>query len=136
MNIEGADLLLNRGIDISWTDSDGESVLHKAVRKGSLEFTFRFLDRRIDLSHARVKDEATALHLAASGDNAQLVRILLIYGAKVNVKMTDGKTPVQLAAQAGFAEVQRLLVAAGARIDGSYDNGQETSTPTRSISDP
>ena len=51
----------------------------------------------------------TCLHLACESQNASMVKLLLIYGADVNVK-ASGMTPLFQAAQLGNAEIVRMLL--------------------------
>ena len=57
---------------------------------------------------------STPLHQASSCGLLEVVRLLLSYGAKVNVKDKEGKTPFQVAASKGHHEITELLLEHGA----------------------
>ncbi|KAG8628303.1 hypothetical protein KVT40_004176 [Elsinoe batatas] len=64
------------------------------------------------------KDPAgnTALHLAASGPNSEILKDFLVQGASVHLRNRDGYTPLYLAAQKGLKDQVQLLVQAGAHL--------------------
>ena len=67
---------------------------------------------------ARINDRdnylgITPLHTAARGWDIQAVRLLLGYGADVNVRNKDGQTPSQVAVQ---QEITDLLLEHGAKL--------------------
>ncbi|GAM85130.1 hypothetical protein ANO11243_031340 [Dothideomycetidae sp. 11243] len=64
------------------------------------------------------KDEGgnTALHLASTGPNVDILGDFLTQGASVHVRNRDGHTPLFLAAQSGKAENVALLLKAGAHL--------------------
>lgn len=57
---------------------------------------------------------ATALHIASTQDNSQIVEILLIYGASVDSVDGDFATPLHYAARHGKTSIISLLLDAGA----------------------
>jgi ankyrin repeat protein len=61
-------------------------------------------------------DGGTALMLATSSGDREIVRVLLARGADVSGKFTEsGKTALMLAREKGFAEIARMLEEAGAK---------------------
>jgi len=62
------------------------------------------------------RDGGTALMLAASVGDSEIVRKMLSKDADVSAKFTEsGKTALMLAKEKGFTEVARLLQEAGAK---------------------
>ena len=59
--------------------------------------------------NARSNDGATALHYAASGGDADVVRILLQAGADPNAKTADGASPAAWAERTGHGSLVPLL---------------------------
>ena len=53
------------------------------------------------------------LHLAAYGGNAEVVRLLLDYGANAAAEDKRGKTPFQVALEIGMDEITKLLTDLG-----------------------
>ena len=56
------------------------------------------------------------LHEAARHGHAELVRLLLERGARVNARSGTGRTALHLAAEEGHADVVRVLVDSGADV--------------------
>src|SRR5207253_2186926 len=86
-----------------------------AVATGHIEVV-----RALLAAHADVKNTAvtmTALHLAAWGGNADLVRVLITSGAYLDTRARDDNTPLMLAAKTGHAGTVNLLVSAGADVN-------------------
>ncbi|KAF9481675.1 ankyrin [Pholiota conissans] len=50
------------------------------------------------------------IHLACDRGNAEIVKILLQYGANRDVKDPDSLTPLELSHEAGHAEIEKLLL--------------------------
>ena len=58
----------------------------------------------------------TPLHIAATGPNPQVLRLLLEQGASVHIRNKSGRTPLFLAANAGLTEHVNLLKLSGAHL--------------------
>ena len=63
------------------------------------------------------QDGSTALHVAATNGNHDIVKFLLDHKASVNIQDYHGNTPLHLAASYGNYEVVKLLVGAFADVD-------------------
>jgi ankyrin repeat protein len=72
---------------------------------------------------------SSALHIAASSRNPELVKMMLQHGGNPNLVRKDGHTPFSVAAMAGDLPVVKELVARGADLRLRYD-------PTEKIPDP
>jgi ankyrin repeat protein len=57
----------------------------------------------------------TALHCAVVNKNIQAVRLLLEYGADVNVRDKSGRTPSELRSVGGFHEIVEVLTEYGVK---------------------
>jgi cytohesin len=66
---------------------------------------------------ARIGDGRSALHLAASNGDRDLVEMLLAAGADPNSKNRVGETPLHFAAAHGHLETARLLISRGALLN-------------------
>ncbi|KAG8529844.1 uncharacterized protein KY384_005325 [Bacidia gigantensis] len=58
----------------------------------------------------------TPLHIAATGPNVDILRLLLQQGASVHIRNKSGRTPLFLAANAGLTEHVTLLKQSGAHL--------------------
>ncbi|KAF2152393.1 asparaginase-domain-containing protein [Myriangium duriaei CBS 260.36] len=65
----------------------------------------------------------TAVHLAATGPNVDILNDFLAQGASVHVRNRDGHTPLYLAAQSGSQANVDLLVKAGAHLHAEEIDG-------------
>jgi ankyrin repeat protein len=65
---------------------------------------------------AKANDGSTALMLAASSGDREIVQELLSKGAEVSAKFTQtGKTALMLAKEKGYDDIVQLLETAGAK---------------------
>ena len=99
-----------RKVDVS--DQDGDTALMIAARANQLRAVQLLLTRRASVA---VKNElgSTALHAAAKGGHAEVVRLFL---GKCSVDARDnaGHTPLHDSVWNGHTAVAELLLAAGA----------------------
>ena len=88
------------------------------------------LDKHMGLSEVlagRQKTGATALHFAAGGRHAAVVKVLLEYGARFAAKDENWYTPLHYAAiWNGQTETTAFLIANGAEVN-AVDNDGNTS---------
>ena len=60
----------------------------------------------------------TALHMGASHNQAEIVKMLIDAGANLRCKDEEDSTPLHAAATEGNLRIVRMLFEAGARLDG------------------
>jgi hypothetical protein len=101
--------ILNPSLNV--LDSSGEFPLYRAAAGGWYEETKKLLEQGADASMC-TQYRYTALHWAANNGHANVVQLLLSYGANVNAVSDTGKTPLSMAKT---GEVRRLLLQKGAR---------------------
>ncbi|KAJ5876417.1 uncharacterized protein N7529_002001 [Penicillium soppii] len=89
-------------------DSLGRWPLHLAAERGNKDMV-RDLLPLVDLN-LRCSYGQTALHRAAWGGSAAVVKELLQNGSDAIAKDKDGNTALHIAAQMGFAPVAKLLI--------------------------
>jgi ankyrin repeat protein len=70
------------------------------------------------------KAEGTALGIAADSGSVEIVKALLVAGAKVDAPQPGWRTPLMIAAVAGREDVVRVLLEAGANPQAVDGNGQ------------
>ncbi|KAL9584806.1 MAG: hypothetical protein Q9203_004521 [Teloschistes exilis] len=133
-------------IDTNVSDCDGRTGLHYAAYNGQTEVAVALLKRGASVN-AQIDDSAyndafdyigniphevyqhqwvTPLHKAAGKGHADIVEILLNYGANVNVVGCQGYTVLYIAAKAGYANVAKLLLEHGSAFDKSTDGDDPT----------
>jgi len=116
--------LISLGADVNYHDGT-MAPIHMALRASTAqllidagaEVNAGWQSAGIDLAKG-----TTALHTAASGNNVELVRVLLSAGANANARDADGKTPLHSGSM--NADVVDALLAAGANIEARTRNGQ------------
>ncbi|VAH98438.1 unnamed protein product [Triticum turgidum subsp. durum] len=98
-------------------DAKGDTVLHFAACKGSLEIC-RFLveDSGLDVDSASKTGETPMVYAALAG-KVQVMRYLLDRGADPAVRDDNGSTPLHYAAEEGHCEAVRLLLSKGVPVD-------------------
>ncbi|KAL9699405.1 hypothetical protein quinque_002846 [Culex quinquefasciatus] len=110
------ELLLTAGADVEYVDLQGTNTLTRAFCGSQEQMVQLLLERQVSLDNAREfrvpnSKEESLLHLVASGNNPNLIDILVeIVGIAVDVLDSQGCTALHYAAEAGAVEaVERLL---------------------------
>lgn len=74
-----------------------------------------FLESGYPVDAQQALTQQTALHIAASGGNAELTRLLLEHSADATLPDAEGQTPLQVAEARGHQDVVQLLSTVKAR---------------------
>ncbi|EMP40428.1 Ankyrin-3 [Chelonia mydas] len=69
------------------------------------------------------QNDITPLHVASKRGNANMVKLLLDRGAKIDAKTRDGLTPLHCGARSGHEQVVKMLLDRGAPILSKTKNG-------------
>jgi len=114
-DIEALKLLLNVPINVNIVDSEGESVLHWAVKYEHIEELKFLLDvPNIDLNIVDIKGES-AVYRAVKENKIEALKLLLSHPSltalTLNMKSKEGAAPVLLAVKPDRYESLLLLVA-------------------------
>ncbi len=115
-------MLLDAKADVNARGERGGTALHEVNDVG---FAKDLLARGAEIN-AKTKTGDTPLHMAAAGDNADLVAVLLEHGADVDAANSEGKTPYGMARK---VEVRVLLKQHGAK--GFGPGGGKLVKPTK-----
>lgn len=107
-------LLLDRGIDVNATSSDGQTALMAASRGCKPETAALLIERGANVN-AATKNLATALIYACDHWDISVAKLLLAKGADPNVKATYGDSPLIHAVRRNNGELTLLLKAHGAK---------------------
>lgn len=106
--------------DIDTVNADGYTPLFYACMKASIspkiaEILLTQLDASVD---AKGKDDETPLYIAVYNRRIDIVKLLLSYGADVNMINSNRKeTVLHVAARLGFTDILSSLLSAGANVD-------------------
>ena len=117
-NLEAVELLLDHNADVNSRDKYGDTPLTLILCVHSIlgheeemqtDLVQRLLEHGADPNAG--PDGATPLHQCSFYGLLKVARLLLSYGAKVDVdeKKDKGKTPVQVASERGHHEIAKLL---------------------------
>ncbi len=100
--------------------------LHDAVCKGNQNAVRRLLSNKEgpSVNDVLTEEKWTSLHVAAREGHADIVRLLVELGAKVNSRAVDGRSAACVAAYLGHANVISALAELGADLNLPDINGQ------------
>jgi ankyrin repeat protein len=111
------------GADPDALDSHGISLLQNAANDGRLESAAALVEAGANVDLQSGPHHWTALHYAASRNNARITQLLLDAKADPNAATPDGERPMHTAAFAGDLEVVMALVGAGADVTAKNNRG-------------
>ena len=113
-------LLLDHGAQVDWKDKEGNAPLHWAVPEGHQNAVEVLLKNRAD---ANVRDSNFTTPLYGAIFYESIARMLLSYGADVNVKNIFGETALIRCAHDGRAEVMHLLLENNVEVNAKDQHG-------------
>ncbi len=118
VRMQAKELLVDRGFDVTPT------ALAETVEKGEVSSVELFLKAGFDVNSSNRKG-VTLLGLAIRFNHLNVVRMLLSWGADINLKSRDrDNTPLMDAAAEGHLEMLQELIHLGADLAGQSRNGQ------------
>lgn len=116
-------LLVDSGAAIDRNDANGATPLMIAAYVGNLDGASYLIDLGADVNATERGTEATPLHYAATRDRAEVAKLLLQHGAKLEARDRAGRTPLMNAVHSGNRRVAETLVKAGSDLRGADDRG-------------
>ena len=99
--------LLKNGVNESAQDSNGDTVLHEAARRGLIQHTSR-LTRPIQMNLPN-QQGSRPLHLAIQNQHYDVADFLVQAGAALSARDANGKLPLMYAIKTDHPKVMRLL---------------------------
>lgn len=97
-NLQTVQLFLKFGADVDIQEKDGRTPLVTAVRTGSsVEVVKLLLDNSLDINCGLGQHKYTLLHYACWRERIIMVKLLVKYGASLDVKDFDERTPLMIA---------------------------------------
>ena len=126
VNIDLIKLLIDTGANINFKDSQGDSPLILAGGQEDLELMRVLLNTPNINVNIVDRYGRTALHQAIISSNIEMCRLLIEYGADVNIQDNNGDTPLLKAFKVNEfnLEIVRLLVDRGAYININDNNNK------------
>ena len=119
--MEMLELMMENGVDLKETDSDGISALDMAIkfkRKDVIQFC---IDRGFDLNSSQRKSGITPVMLAACFHDLDMMQLLLDNGGEINQVDKSGMSPKDYAKKLGQKKMLAFLDEKGARFS-AYPN--------------
>ncbi len=104
-----AELLIQQGATVSYTNYEGATALHMATDRGHASIV-ELLLKTYPMVDAQTKAGQTALLLAVINQHKSIVELLLRYRAFPHITNNEGVTPLRAAAQMGNYEIVELLL--------------------------
>jgi len=120
-SMEMLDLMLENGVDLHETDSDGISALDMAIkfkRKDVIQFC---IDKGFDLNVSKRKSGITPVMLAACFHDLEMMKMILDNGGEINAVDKSGMSPKDYAKKLGQKKMIEFLDAQGAKFS-AYPN--------------
>ncbi|HAQ36752.1 MAG: hypothetical protein CMF74_09540 [Maricaulis sp.] len=123
--VEAIAALINAGAPVDGADAIGFTALIEASRDGALEAVEALIAAGADVNHVSGENalSLTPLHLAAIGDNADIVALLLDAGADREPVGVMGATPLLWAIFEGAQAAALALATAGAEGNARVGEG-------------
>ncbi|XP_059176232.1 ankyrin-1-like, partial [Physella acuta] len=115
-------LMNSPNIDINEHYWEGQTILMKAVQTHKKHIVQLLLQKGVNI-HEVDWEGNTALHLAYIG-KSEIISLLLVAGAEVDVKNSEHQTPLHVAANKSDTEMIKLLIEAKADINCTDKRGQ------------
>jgi len=112
-----AKLLLERGANVNAQESWGQTPLAIAVKQGHPHMVKFLLNQNPNLELVDYLDKQTALHVACSGRDIEIIQYLLDAGCSIDALDEHDRTPLQLAIGRNFKEAVYLLLSRGTHAD-------------------
>ena len=120
---EAANLLIDTGEGLFYTDSENATVLHWAAKMGQASICQRLLDKRVPLD-AKDLDDQTALDWAIKGDDERTINILLKGGKNYTRQETANLQSLHFSARTGDIGMIKEFHKQGSSLEARDDKGQ------------
>ncbi|MDP2434624.1 MAG: ankyrin repeat domain-containing protein [archaeon] len=127
---ETAFVLQNAGVDIEQVDSDGQSLLHRAIEAGDEAAVIFLMNPTLRANVNSVDHHSrTPLHSAVRAGLRGIVNALLASGAHPSARDSGGRTFLWLTAQLGKDDIMKATVAAWSELEAFVLPDSEGLTP-------
>ena len=113
VDVAGVRMALEAGADVTATEPDGTTPLHRAVHANDASIVGLLLAAGADAQAAN-RYGVRPIALACTNGNAAVVELLLDAGVDANTTLAEGETALMTAARTGALDVVELLLDHGA----------------------
>ena len=120
---EAANLLIDTGEGLLYTDNKNATVLHWAAKMGQSSICQRLLDKKVPLD-AKDWDDQTALDWATKGDDERTINILLKGGKNFTRQETANLQSLHFSARTGDISMIKEFHKQGSSLEARDDKGQ------------
>jgi len=108
--------LIKEGVDISYQDYAGNTLLHLAVKLKDIKLLKLFIDLGVNVNIAN-ENRMVPLHNAILLNRLDMVDLLIESGTDIESPMELEQTPLHLAVSLGELEIVKYLVSMNANIN-------------------
>jgi ankyrin repeat protein len=114
-SLELIEMMLENGVDLFETDSDGISALDMAIKFKRTDVIRYCIDKGFDLNSTKRKSGITPVMLAACFSDTDMMQTLLDAGGEINAVDATGMSPLDYARKLGQKKMQAYLEERGAK---------------------
>ncbi|RQW08419.1 TonB family protein [candidate division KSB1 bacterium] len=114
---EAVRLLISKGARLDYLTKLNYTPLMKAASEGCADIVRLLMDAKVDINRSEPKQKHTPLLKAVLFNRPEIVAILVVKGAKINVADKFGNTPLMLAARSGHIDIVDFLISKGADVN-------------------
>ena len=116
-NVQVAKILIDNGANVNMRGYLGRVPLHDVASSGSAELTTLLMENNADPAARDDYTRITPMHVAATFGYIDVIKVLLKYGADINIGNRYGDTPLHKSAEYSKPEVADFLLQQGALVD-------------------
>lgn len=125
-DIDVVTVLLENGADVNIGDKDSTTPLHIATAKEYISRELKMLIERRAIENAQDKEDKDLIYHLLTCGNDNVVRLLLEWGASVNVQDSHLSTPLHKACQSRqcMDRIVKILTESGADVNAKDEHGK------------
>ena len=124
-DLNGIKYMLKKGIDVNIKDQFSGSTALILIPPTRIPIMKLLLKNGADVNSKDERDGYTLLIRASLYGQVDAVKLLLEYGANMDIQNNDGNTAIMLASEAGNNDVVKLLLKNGADVSIKNNEGED-----------
>ncbi|XP_033631150.1 transient receptor potential cation channel subfamily A member 1-like [Asterias rubens] len=102
--------LINHGANCDASTTNGQRPIHLAARRGLADVIQVLMEADKGQVNVRNNDLITPLHMVALNGNVEALRLLITYGAKIDVKDINNISPIMLSVSSGHLDMTETIL--------------------------